>query len=454
MSDVDVVVAGAGAAGLSAALRSAQAGSQVVVLEWREQFRHGNNTSMSTAMIPAAGSRWQREAGVEDDPDVFLQDVLRKSKGGADPVISRALVDVAPSLVEWLADSCGLDLSLVTDFLYPGHTRPRCHSLPDRSGRSLLHGLLDALERETTADLVVNTRLRSVELAAHEGAPNRVIIVNPDGTEDTITTDRIVLATGGFGADATLVRELIPEISNGLYFGGDGCVGDAVRIGRDLDLDLGYLDAYQGHGSVASPQNVLLTWATVMHGAVMVNSEGQRFGDETVGYSEFGRLVLDQPGGHAWMILDERIDAACQVFQDYQDLLSQNGVRWAQDVPSLAAATGIPVEGLAATLDAAAAAARGERADAFGRTGFGSGQPLAPPFAWVRVIGALFHTQGGLLVDGAARVLRRGEPVPGLYAAGGAAAGISGRGADGYMAGNGLLAALGLGYLAGTDAVR
>lgn len=445
-TDVDVLVAGAGGAGLTAALRAAEHGASVGVVEWREQFRQGNNTSMSTCMIPAGGSRWQAATGVSDDPDTFLADVMRKTHGTADPTIARALVDAAPALVAWLADHVGLELDLVTDFVYPGHSVARCHSVPDRSGRTLLAGLLAAVDRAEGVELMVPARLTDIALD-DEGVT--ATVVPPEGPAETIRAGALVLATGGFGADSALVRELIPEIAAGLYFGGDGCHGDALRIGRSLGLDVGHLDAYQGHGSVAVPQNVLCTWATVMHGGIIVNQRGERFGDETVGYSEYGRRVLDQPGHEAWLILDERIDAACRPFRDYQDLLAQGGVRWAEDAPELAAATGLPEAALTTTL-AGAAAAAGGAADPFGRTAFAG--TLEPPYGWVRITGALFHTQGGLLVDGDARVLRGGRPVPRLYAAGGAAAGMSGDGADGYMAGNGLLAALGLGFLAGTHA--
>jgi fumarate reductase flavoprotein subunit len=105
-----------------------------------------------------------------------------------------------------------------------------------------------------------------------------------------------------------------------------------------------------------------------------------------------------------------------------------------------------------ATLETAERAARGQAPDPLGRSAWEA--PLQPPYGLVKVEGALFHTQGGLLVDHNAAVLRRGRPIPGLYAAGGAAAGMSGHGPDGYLAGNGLLAALGLGYLAGTAAAR
>lgn len=450
--DVDVVVAGAGGAGLAAALAAAQAGRSVLVLEWRPQFRQGNNTSMSTAMIPAAGSRWQRAAGIADSGQIFLDDIARKTKGTADPTIAGALVAVGPDLVEWLADDCGLPLELVTDFVYPGHSVPRCHSLPDRAGSSLLRLLLQRLESEPTATLLVGTRLADVRLDS-DGAVSAVTIEDAAGVREDVTTHAVVLATGGYGASPTLVQELMPEIAGGLYFGGDGCVGDALAIGRRLGADEGYLDAYQGHGSVAVPQGVLTTWATVMHGAVIVNVHGQRFGDETTGYSEYATKVIGQPGGTAWLIVDERIDAACRPFKDYQDLLAQSGVHWVDDAADLAAATGMDPAGLAQTLDAAGRSAAGV-GDAFGRTQWEA--PLTGRLGWIRITGALFHTQGGLLVDGGARVLRDGRPIPGLHAAGGAAAGISGHGAAGYLAGNGLLAALGLGFLAGrsiTDGV-
>jgi fumarate reductase flavoprotein subunit len=188
-----------------------------------------------------------------------------------------------------------------------------------------------------------------------------------------------------------------------------------------------------------------------MHGGLVVNTDGERFDDETIGYSEYGARVLAQPDRVAWVVFDQRIHDACQPFRDYQDLLEQGAVRWVDDADGLAALIGAPSDVVARTLAAADAAARGQLPDAFGRTDFAA--PLQAPYAAVKVTGALFHTQGGLLVDADARVLRPDlSPIPGLYAAGGAAVGMSGNGAAGYLAGNGLLAALGLGYLAGRHA--
>jgi fumarate reductase flavoprotein subunit len=221
-----------------------------------------------------------------------------------------------------------------------------------------------------------------------------------------------------------------------------GSRGDAIRIGGRLGADTACLDAYQGHGSVTTPQSTLLTWATIMHGGIMVNGCGDRFGDESSGYSEFAEQVLSQPGGVAWAVFDERIDRLCRTFADYQRCLESNAIRWSEDVPTLAETIGAPEGALRDTLERA-----GELPDPFGRSHWE--QRLRPPYAVAKVTGALFHTQGGLRVDGSARVLRHGSPIPGLYAAGGAAVGLSGHGAAGYLAGNGLLAALGLGYVAG-----
>ena len=448
---VDAVIAGAGAAGLSAALAGAQSGRSVLVLEQSETFRDACCTSMSTAMIPAAGTRWQREAGVEDAAATFAADVAAKTKGSADPVVTRALTEVGPALVDWLADGCAVPLELVTDFLYPGHSRLRCHTVADRAGSTLLRLLLETAQRTEGLELVTSMRLVDVELDG-VGAVCAAIAETPDGVRERIETCNVVLATCGFGANEEMVRRYCPEIVGGLYHGGDGANGDGLLIGERLGADTAYLDAYQGHGSVADPHSVIVTWATVVHGGVIVNALGNRFGDESTGYSEFARQVIAQPGAHAWTVIDDRIEAMLEPFADWQRLRASGAVRRAGDSDELAALIGAPPAVLAATLVAADAYACAGAPDPFGRTGWEA--PLHPPYVAVRIAGALFHTQGGLRTDGEARVLRAGRPIGGLYAAGGAAQGISGHGADGYLAGNGLLGALGLGYLAGSSLSR
>jgi len=439
----DLVVAGAGG-GLAGALRAAELGLDVLVVEVNEHFAQGNNTAMSTAMVPGAGSRWQREAGIEDSPDQFVADIAAKTNGEADEVLARALAEVSAPLVEWLADNVGLPLSLVTDFDYPGHSRRRCHTVPGRAGRALLQDLIRAHRRNPHIELMVPARL--VEVLSDD-AGVRGVVVESGGRREEIPTKALLLATNGYGADRNLVATHMPEIASAVYHGSEASRGDALRLGQALGARTGYLDAYQGHAALAMPAATLAGWATVMHGAVLVDRHGHRFGDETTGYSEYASEVIKHADGAAWIVLDQRIDELCRPFQDYLDTRDSGAVRWADDLGGLAAAVGIDAGGLAETLDDCARTARGDQADRFGRQSWEA--PLGPPYAAIAVRPALFHTQGGLVVDAGAQVLHEsGSPIPGLYAAGGAAAGISGHGAGGYLAGNGLLPALGLAYLA------
>jgi fumarate reductase flavoprotein subunit len=452
VTDTGLLVAGAGG-GLAGALRAAQLGLDVVVADADPHYLRGNNTSMSTAMIPGAGSRYQREAGIDDSPGRFLADICRKTRGTAEPAVARALAGVSAGLVEWLAGYAGLPITLPTDFAYPGHSVQRVHTIPGRHGSRLLRHLADAVARNTRISMLVPCRLAGVR-PPPPGGPLTAVLEYPDGTREDITAGAVLLATGGYGADGRLVARHLPEIATATYHGSAYATGDALRIGQALGARLACLGAYQGHAGLSAAARTLVTWATIMHGAIMVNVAGHRFGDETAGYSEYAALLARQPEATGWIVLDERIHALCLPFADYRDVAGSGAIRTATTATELAAGISVPAGTLRAELAEAAAVAAGDQpADRFGRTVFGA--PLSPPFKAIRVIPALFHTQGGLLVDSHARVLTAaGPPVPGLYAAGGAAVGISGHGAAGYLGGNGLLPALGLAYLAATHAAQ
>ncbi|NKQ54469.1 FAD-binding protein [Amycolatopsis sp. K13G38] len=444
----DLIVAGAGG-GLAGALRAAELGLSVLVVEASEHFRRGNNTSMSTAMFPGAGSRWQAEAGIEDSPQRFVADIMAKTHGQADARLARMLAHVSAPLVEWLADSAGLPLSLVTDFNYPGHAVPRCHSIPGRHGS----GVIDHLARRVTGheniELLVPAKL--AEVRTDGDGVCAAVVRYPDGTREEIPARSVLLATNGYGADRDLVARHLPEIADALYQGSDQSLGDALRIGEKLGAATGYLDAYQGHAAIAANAGTMVGWATIIHGAILVDEDGRRFGDETRGYSEYAAELAARPGATGWIVLDETIFQQCQAFQDFRDTVASGALVWGEDAAGIAAATALPA--LADELALAAAIARGEREDPFGRTNWE--RPLSGRYAAVRVVPALFHTQGGLLVDEHAAVVdAEDRPIPGLYAAGGAAAGISGHGAAGYLPGNGLLPAFGLAYLAADDVAR
>lgn len=447
-TDVDLVVAGAGG-GLIGALRAAQRGARVLVVEASKHYLRGNNTSMCTAMIPGVDTRWQRELGITDSPELFTADVEHKTEGSADLALAAALARVSAGMVEWLADEVGLPIELMTDLHYPGHSVDRCHTIPQRHGSALLAHLSQAANAHPNIDFLVPARLTDVELDA-VGRVRAAVVTMPDGGQETITTAALLLATNGYGADRALVQRYLPEIASATYHGSETSRGDALRIGQRLGAATAYLDAYQGHGALAAGAGTLLGWATIMHGGVMLDRTGRRFGKETSGYSEFGPALAARPGAVGWVVYDRRVHELCLSFTDFRHCVESGVEVWADNAAALAGALGLPADAVAAELAEAGAAARGEMDDRFGRT---YEAPLTAPYAAVKVLPALFHTQGGLVVDDAARVVREGGAViGGLYASGGAANGISGHGARGYLAGNGLLTAFGLAYAAGTDA--
>jgi fumarate reductase flavoprotein subunit len=467
---VDLVVAGAGG-GLAGALRAAEAGLSVLVVDPDDQFLRGNNTSMSTAMIPGAGSRWQREAGVQDSPERFLADISAKTHGTADRTLAAALAGISAPLVEWLADGAGLPLQLVRDFSYPGHSADRLHTVEGRHGSTMLRHLHDRVRRSPSIDTLIPARLVDVEVSGPAATGGRVtgaVVEYPGGRRETISTRGVLLATNGYGADRGLVARHLPEIAAADYHGGQFSLGDGLAIGLRHGACEAYMDAYQGHAALARRSRTLVGWATIMHGAIMVDAAGERFGDETTGYSEYAAALAARPGARGWIVLDRRIHDLCLPFTDFRQTAEAGSLVWADDVDALARGTGLPAGALAQALDRQAAHAAGtaqstgaapdaaangaadgsgEAGDRFGRTFFEA--PLRAPYAAVEVVPALFHTQGGLVVDGDARVLgTNGDPLTGLYASGGAAHGISGHGAAGYLAGNGLLPALGLAWQA------
>ncbi|MFI4987966.1 MAG: FAD-binding protein, partial [Alphaproteobacteria bacterium] len=287
-----------------------------------------------------------------------------------------------------------------------------------------------------------------------DGRVRGLEIARPDGSRERIGCRALVLACNGFGGNQAMVRQHIPEMAEALYFGHPGNQGDAVTWGLALGAASRHMAAYQGHGSVAHPHGILVTWAVMMEGGVQVNAWGRRFSNEQQGYSEQAVAVLSRPGKIAWNLYDGRCHALAREFEDYREAEAAGAVRTASDLDGLAAITGTPKDALASTLAEVARCQRGKAKDPYGRD-FTTKPPLVPPYHAVKVTGALFHTQGGLVVDGAARVLRKdGSALPNLLAAGGAACGISGPAVWGYLSGNGLLTAVSLGRLAGDSAAR
>ena len=440
---LDLLVIGAGACGLAGAIAAHDAGGTVAILEGRD--RPGGNSSLSTGSIPGAGSRYQRAAGIEDSPERMIDDLIRVAGHHDADDLTQMIAAECGALCEWLIDDLGARMELITAYRHIGHSVERLHAPRSRRGQDLVDDLLRFV---SDRDIPVAVGNRAESLLVEDGDVVGAIV-----NGEAVRARKVLLATNGFAADPALVAEHCAEIAAAEYFGAPGSTGDAVRWGQALGAAMGNLGAYQGYAAVAYPQGQLLSWTTLEKGGVLVGETGRRFGNEDLGYSGFAAHVMQQ-GTFAWAIYDARIHAVAGAEEEYAEMSAMGAVTWADTPRALASAIGLDPEGLAETIDAYDASARGDRPDAFGRTAFAMA-PLEAPFAAVKVKPGLFHTQGGLLVDEKARVRKAsGGIVPNLFAGGGAAAGISGReGALGYASGNGLITALVLGRKAGMVAM-
>lgn len=449
-ADIDVLVIGAGACGLAAAIAAHDAGASVAIVEKLD--RPGGNSSLSTGSVPAAGTRFQREAGIVDSPEQFAADLMRTGGATDCPNLVRRLVATSAETVEWLVDVAGARLSLVTAYKHVGHSVQRLHAPVSRRGQDLVDDLLVAAEKRDIP-LAVGNGVRSLVTDAN-GDVIGADIETTNGERQRILARKVILAVNGFAGNRDLVARFCPEVSGAQYFGARGSTGEAVQWGEQLGAALGNIGAYQGYAAVSDPHGSLLSWTTIEKGGIIVNSAGRRFGDESAGYSGYTPNVMAQHG-HCFAVFDQKIFDVTAAEEEFVELANYGGVKKADTPAALAAFHNLDPAAVTAAVEDYNKAARGEQADAFGRKDFALA-PLTGTLYICRVVPGLFHTQGGLMVDDDGRVLRAdGRPIANLFAGGGAAAGLSGRaGAGGYASGNGLLSAIGLGRLAGLAAAQ
>ena len=447
-AETDIAIVGGGCAGLIAALAARELGAEVVVLE--RDVQPLGSTALSSGLIPAAGSRLQREAGIKDSAELLASDIRNKAHHEVDEVVLRAVTtDVGPT-IDWLMDKHAIPFVFDGQFLYPGFSVARMHCTPQRRGEELMAHLYRAA---LAAGVDVLTEAR-VDRLYHEVEQVRGLrISRPDDSTEDIGCKTMVLACCGFGGNQDMVKRFIPVIADALFLGHVGNEGDGILWGEALGGELRQMGAFQGHGSIAIPHNMGISWAVMVSGGIQVNALGERFANEHRGYSEQAVDVLRQPGAYAFNIYDERCHQAAWEWGHYRDAIEAGVMRSADTVTELAAQLGLPPGALEKTMATVATYVDG-KTDPLGRD-FTTKPKLTSPYHAVKVTGGLYHTQGGLAVDGEGRVIKHGGGLlPNLFAAGGTACGVSGPADWGYMAGNGLLTAVALGRLAGTAAAR
>jgi fumarate reductase flavoprotein subunit len=402
-------------------------------------------------MIPAAGTRFQKTACIDDSPELMAEDIFKKNNYESDPEITFHLCRESKNLVEWLVDSVGIHLDIVTDFIYPGHSRHRIHAPSTRKGMQIVNELRSILSAKENILLVQQAPVRDlIATEADGGVIGLEVEIFGQGI-NRVRAKKVILACNGFGNNKEMLRKYIPEMADAFYFGHEGNTGEGILWGMELGAATQHMGAYQAHGSVAYPHATLLTWVVIVNGGFQVNQQGKRFSNEYTGYSDHAIEVLNQEDKIAIEIFDERIYQSVLGFEDFNQCIEIGAVKRGETIEELADLFQIPPKELRKSLESYNRAVEGKGEDPMGRQNFQG--PLRPPYYGVRVTGALFHTQGGLKVNEKAQVLKPDRsPILNLYAGGGVAVGVSGSNVKGYSSANGLLAATVLGKIAGEEA--
>lgn len=440
--DSDIIVVGAGGCGLMAALVAAKKGARVLLLEKTD--KPGGGTAFSSKGIRAAGSRRQRELKVEDSAALYAQDILRRNDGESDPVLTRRLAETSGRAADFLADEAGIEFQ-IGEFAF-GHSAKRSHSW--KEDRTITDFLFAAVEREKR----IEARFSTPVLALERDPGGAVVGVKTD--RGILTARKIILASGGFGASAELLSRYIPKAVDIPFPGHHGSTGDGIKMGLEIGAATENMGAFQPYPAYIGPGKRAVAPEVALSGGIMVDAAGRRFVDETRYPGGLGSKMLDLPGKHAYEIFDERIfnlHRNAPGLRSLSALFDAGLLQKAQTPEELAAILGIDAQGLKQTIrDCNERAARGDK-DPFGRI---LPQPFEGPYYGIQVTVALYHTQGGLKVNADGQVLGAdGSIIPNLYAGGGVAVGVSGKGLEGYLPGNGLLASLGLGMIAAEHAV-
>jgi succinate dehydrogenase/fumarate reductase flavoprotein subunit len=432
---IDVVIVGAGTAGLPCAIAAIDAGARVLVIDKAD--RVGGTLHLSGGHFSAAGTRRQRAHGVDGDTaDRHYDDVQRISDHTARKDIARRAVDLAPAMVDWL-DDCGFEFDPVTPRIVYGHepydTARTYYGV--REGRSLLELFTPMIEsRVGGGRLTLLLRTELVDLVIEEGRCVGVVVTMADGSEQVIRARNVVLATGGYGAAPALFAEFdgAPLVSAAATTS----TGDGLTIARRHGAHIAgigtYLPTFGGMPSPDDPERVqwvdrpLLVATERVPWEIYVGPDGQRFVAEdepSVDLKE--RALTNVPTMTFHTIFDDRaVDESPNIVVGWsaEEMRARAGIRpgvfVANSIAELAIAAGLPADELLATVDEYNAAVDLGVDAAFGRTTFPARIEQAPFYA-MRNHGITLITFAGVDVDADLRIRRADETViDGLYGLG------------------------------------
>jgi len=435
----DVVIVGAGGAGLAAAIEAHDQGAEVIVVEKMPMV--GGNTLYATGGLNAAGTQPQAELGIEDSPEKHFEDTLAGGGGLNLEDLVSVMTEQAPEAVAWLTEDLGADLSDVGRLGGSSVNRTHRPTGGEPVGPHLIE-VLRAAADERGIDIRVETE--AVEIV---GDPQGVsgIVVENDDDRYTIEAKSVVVTTGGFGADEAMFAEYDQDLEGFGTTNAPGATGDGIIMVDDIGGELIHMDQIQTHPTVHPERNIMITEAVRGNGAILVNAEGERFVDEMDTRAVVSAAILEQTGGSAFLFFDDPVRQGLGAVENYID---QGLVKKADTVSGLAEELGADPSVLEETKQAYNAAVEAGEDEQFGRDDLPAMIDEGPYYA-IEIGPAVHHTMGGVRINTYAEVQSEEGSIPGLYAAGEVTGGIHG---GNRLGGNALADVIVFGRIAGQQA--
>ena len=414
----DIVIIGSGGAGLSSAITATEKGAKVIVLEKMAYF--GGNSNRSEGEMNAAGTKQQKAHGITDDtPERFAADTIRGGHGLNDPALVKALTENAASAEEWLLD-------LGAHFCHRmgrggGQTRARGHGPCDGSpvGIEIMRVLGERADKDHI-DMRLNNRVTKILMK--NGKVSGVQVKTPKGME-TINAKAVILATGGFGANHKMVEKYRPELKGFSTTNHPGATGDGIILAQQVGAGLTDIDQIQIHPTVIKKNGALISESMRARGGFLLNKNGKRFTNELLTRDVVSANELKQPGGIAYLVIDNSIYSKNKMAQNYT---AEKLMTKCDTIADVAKLIGVDEKVVQASFDQYHKAFDNKKDDLFGRPEMLIRMDQAPYFV-AEVTPGIHHTMGGVKIDPQAEVLTpEKKPIPGLFAAGEVTGGVHG----------------------------
>ena len=412
----DVVVVGAGSTGFNAAITANRAGAKVILFE-KAPFS-GGNSMLAAGGINAVGTPQQAKKGVEDKVDWYVEDAMKGGRYQNDEKLLRIMAEESADAVKWL-ESLGADLN---GLKRSGGARVMRTHAPANGASAGPHiiDVLRAAAKKENIDTRLNSRVEKLVLNDDRSIAGVVVHGKHSGYY-MVAADSVVLASGGYGMNKEMIAYYRPTFADMTSSNNITATGDGIRLAKEIGASMTDIDWVQAHPTIGKDSRILISETVRGVGAIMVNTDGQRFINELTTRDRASDAILKQKEQWAWLVFDEQLVAKKKMVRGYDHLgmLSK-----ADTIEELAKITGMSE--LPETVKAYNGYKAKGKDEAFGRPDMPLNLTKAPFYA-VRVAPGIHHTMGGVAVSTKSEVLDlQSWPIPGLYAGGEVTGGVHG----------------------------